>query len=47
MKNTAEVQLLPGGAAREHRKMLGQLDDSDVVRAFLGGDERAFGEDAF
>ena len=24
--------------------MLGQLGDSDVVRAFLGGDERAFGE---
>ena len=24
--------------------MLGQLGDSDVVRAFLAGDERAFGE---
>ena len=44
MKNTAEIQVLPGGAAKEHRKMLGQLGDSDVVRAFLGGDERAFGE---
>ena len=44
MKNTAEIRVLPGGAAKEHRKMLGQLGDSDVVRAFLDGDERAFGE---
>ena len=44
VKNTAEIQVLPGGAAKEHRKMLGQLGDSDVVRGFLAGDERAFGE---
>ena len=44
MTEAAKLQVVPGEAAKEHRKMLGQLDDSDVVRAFLAGDERAFGE---
>src|SRR6476620_5005 len=33
-----------GGEALEHRKQLGALTDSEVVRSFLDGDERAFGE---
>jgi RNA polymerase sigma-70 factor, ECF subfamily len=33
-----------GGEALEHRKQLGELTDSEVVRAFLDGDQRAFGE---
>ena len=33
-----------GGEALEHRKALGELNDSEVVRAFLEGDQRAFGE---
>ncbi len=32
------------GAARRHREELAQRSDSDVVQAFLDGDERAFGE---
>ncbi len=32
------------GEAREHREHLGELSDNDVVRAFLDGDQRAFGE---
>ncbi|MEZ4415538.1 MAG: sigma-70 family RNA polymerase sigma factor [Gemmatimonadota bacterium] len=32
------------GASREARVERAQLSDSDVVRAFLAGDERAFGE---
>ena len=32
------------GEAREHRKKLHELGDSEVVQAFLDGDERAFGE---
>ena len=44
MTETAKLQILPGKPAKEHRKRLGQLDDSAVVRWFLAGDERAFGE---
>ena len=32
------------GGAREQRRKVGALGDSDVVQAFLDGDERAFGE---
>jgi len=32
------------GEAQEHRHKLGELGDNDVVRAFLAGDERAFGD---
>jgi RNA polymerase sigma-70 factor (ECF subfamily) len=41
---TAKLQILAGEPAKEHRKRLGQLNDSEVVRSFLEGDERAFGE---
>ena len=44
MTETAKLQILPAEPAKEHRKRLGQLDDSEVVRSFLAGDERAFGE---
>ena len=44
MTDTAKLQIVPGEAAKEHRKMLGHMDDSEVVRAFLAGDDRAFGE---
>ena len=44
VKNKAEIRVVQGQAAKEHRKMLGHLDDSGVVRSFLEGDERAFGE---
>ena len=33
-----------GGEAIEHRRRLGELGDSDVVQAFLDGDQRAFAE---
>jgi RNA polymerase sigma-70 factor (ECF subfamily) len=33
----------PGGA-HEHRRKLHEMGDSEVVQAFLDGDERAFGE---
>ena len=32
------------GEALGHRQKLNELGDNDVVRAFLGGDQRAFGE---
>jgi RNA polymerase sigma-70 factor (ECF subfamily) len=32
------------GQALGHRQKLGELADNDVVRAFLAGDQRAFGE---
>jgi RNA polymerase sigma-70 factor (ECF subfamily) len=32
------------GEALGHRQKLGELADNDVVRAFLAGDQRAFGE---
>lgn len=44
MTDTAKLRIVPGEAAKEHRKMLGHMDDSEVVRAFLAGDDRAFGE---
>ena len=44
MTKQAKLNVVAGELAREHRKRLGQLDDSEVVRAFLDGDERAFGE---
>ncbi len=44
MTETAKLQILAGEPAKEHRKRLGQLNDSEVVRSFLAGDERAFGE---
>ena len=31
MKDMAEIKVLPGGAAKEHRKMLGQLDVSAIA----------------
>jgi RNA polymerase sigma-70 factor, ECF subfamily len=38
-------KIIPGtGEALGHRQKLSELADNDVVRAFLGGDERAFGE---
>jgi RNA polymerase sigma-70 factor, ECF subfamily len=37
-------QIAGTGEALGHRQKLGELGDNDVVRAFLGGDERAFGE---
>jgi len=40
----AELKSEEQGAAREHRKKLGSLTDSEVVQASLDGDERAFGE---
>ncbi|RMH13948.1 MAG: sigma-70 family RNA polymerase sigma factor [Gemmatimonadetes bacterium] len=40
--NTVPVREAEG--AREHRKHLASLTDSEVVQAFLDGDERAFGE---
>jgi RNA polymerase sigma-70 factor, ECF subfamily len=39
-----ELKSVDQGAAREHRRKLGSLNDSEVVQAFLDGDERAFGE---
>ena len=33
-----------GGEALEHRRRLGELSDSEVVGAFLDGDQRAFVE---
>jgi len=44
VKNVAENQIGQSQGAKEHRKMLANLGDSDVVRSFLDGDERAFGE---
>jgi len=38
---TRPNQVLAGAAVREH---LRQMDDASVVSAFLGGEERAFGE---
>jgi len=41
----AKKKVIAGtGEALGHRQMLGDLGDNDVVRAFLGGDQRAFGE---
>lgn len=39
-----ELKSVDHRAAREHRRKLGLLNDSQVVQAFLDGDERAFGE---
>jgi RNA polymerase sigma-70 factor, ECF subfamily len=39
-----ELKSVELGAAREHRRKLGSLNDSEVVQAFLDGDERAFSE---
>ncbi len=44
MTEAAKLQIVTGEPAKEDRKRLGQLDDSEVVRSFLAGDERAFGE---
>ena len=44
MKDATRIQIVPGEGAREHRKMLAHLGDSEVVQCFLDGDERAFGE---
>ena len=33
-----------GGEAVEHKRHLGELGDSEVVQAFIDGDQRAFGE---
>ena len=37
-------QIAGTGEALGHRHKLGELGDNDVVRAFLAGDQRAFGE---
>ncbi len=39
-----ETEVRFGGEAVEHRRHLGELGDSEVVQAFLDGDQRAFGE---
>jgi RNA polymerase sigma-70 factor, ECF subfamily len=39
-----ELKSVDQGAAQEHRRKLGSLNDSQVVQSFLDGDERAFGE---
>lgn len=44
MTESVKLQVMPGRAAKEHKKILGNLDDVEVVQAFLANDERAFGE---
>jgi RNA polymerase sigma-70 factor, ECF subfamily len=40
-----QKKTIPGtGEAKGHRQRLADLGDNDVVRAFLAGDERAFGD---
>ena len=41
---TRKVPIPGTGEAKGHRQKLADLGDNDVVRAFLGGDERAFGD---
>jgi RNA polymerase sigma-70 factor (ECF subfamily) len=41
---TKKTRIAGTGEALGHRQKLGELADNDVVRAFLGGDQRAFGE---
>ena len=41
---TRKKRIAGTGEALEHRRKLNELGDNDVVRAFLGGDQRAFGE---
>ena len=42
-RKKTDLEVLPS-EAREHRLMLGEMNDSDVVQASLDGDARAFGE---
>ena len=43
-KAVTKKKLAGAGAATEHRRRLKDLSDSEVVQAFLEGDQRAFGE---
>lgn len=44
VRDTKKNETAQEGGAREQRRKVGALGDSDVVQAFLDGDERAFGE---
>ena len=44
LKKTKPTLEAHEGGAKEHRKRLSQLGDSEVVQRFLDGDQRAFGE---
>jgi RNA polymerase sigma-70 factor (ECF subfamily) len=40
----SESRVFGTGEAQQHRRKLNEMGDSEVVQAFLDGDERAFGE---
>ncbi len=44
VRDAEQNETAPVGGAREQRRKVGALGDSDVVQAFLDGEERAFGE---